>query len=184
MTALNWRLRQAIKTLNMGGTIAYPTEAVYGVGCDPWDEAAVQELLAIKQRPWSKGLILIASDFNQLQDFIEPVSADLLQQLQHTWPGAVTWLLPARANVPIYLTGMHDTIAVRVTAHPMTRRLCEAFGGAIVSTSANVTGLKPAKNVHQVRWQLPEIDYVLAGALGGADKPSQIRDGLSGEVLR
>jgi len=184
MTALNWRLRQAIKTLNMGGTIAYPTEAVYGVGCDPWDEAAVQDLLAIKQRPWSKGLILIASDFNQLQDFIEPVSADLLQQLQQTWPGAVTWLLPARADVPIYLTGMHDTIAVRVTAHPLTRQLCEAFGGAIVSTSANITGLKSAKNVHQVRWQLPDIDYVLAGALGSAEKPSQIRDGLTGEILR
>lgn len=184
MTVMNWRLRQAVRTLNMGGTIAYPTEAVFGVGCDPWDEDAVQELLEIKQRPWTKGLILIASDFNQLQDFIEPVSADLLKQLQQTWPGPVTWLLPARPDVPTYLTGTHDTIAVRVTAHPLTRQLCEAFGGAIVSTSANITGLRPASNVHQVRWQLPEIDYVLAGALGGADKPSQIRDGLSGEILR
>lgn len=184
MAALNWGLRQAVKTLNLGGTIAYPTEAVYGVGCDPWDEEAVLTLLDIKQRPWTKGLILIAADFNQLQDFIEPVSAAMLEQLQQTWPGPVTWLLPARSDVPGYLTGMHDTIAVRVTAHPLTRQLCEAFGGAIVSTSANITGLKPAMNVHQVRWQLPAIDYVLPGALGGADKPSQIRDGQTGEMLR
>jgi len=181
---MSWRLRQAVKTLNMGGTIAYPTEAVFGVGCDPWDEDAVFDLLEIKQRPWTKGLILIASDFNQLQDFIEPVSAELLKQLQETWPGPVTWLLPARETVPEYLTGQHKTIAVRVTAHPLTRQLCDAFGGAIVSTSANITGLRPAKNVHQVRWQLPAIDYVLAGALGGADKPSQIRDAQSGQILR
>lgn len=181
---MSWRIRQAVRALNMGGTIAYPTEAVFGVGCDPWNQDAVEALLAIKQRPWTKGLILIASDFNQLQDFIEPVSANLLKQLQQSWPGPVTWLLPARSDVPVYLTGKHDTIAVRVTAHPLVRQLCNAFGGAIVSTSANITGLRPAQNVHQVRWQLADIDYVLPGALGGADKPSQIRDGQSGEIVR
>ncbi|WP_438970616.1 L-threonylcarbamoyladenylate synthase [Methylophaga sp.] len=184
MTTTSWRIREAVRTLNMGGTIAYPTEAVFGVGCDPWDQEAVLDLLEIKQRPWTKGLILIASDFNQLQAFIEPVSSALLKQLQQSWPGPVTWLLPARAEVPVYLTGMHNSIAVRVTAHSQARALCDAFGGAIVSTSANITGLKPAKNVHQVRWQLPGIDYVLPGALGGADKPSQIRDGISGDIIR
>jgi L-threonylcarbamoyladenylate synthase len=184
MTSLNWRLRQAVLTLQQGGVIAYPTEAVFGVGCDPWNEEAVLDLLALKQRSWTKGLILIASDFNQLQDFIEPVSADILQQLQASWPGPVTWLLPARESVPAYLTGLHDSIAVRVTAHPLTASLCDAFGGAIVSTSANLTGRRPARNVHQVRWQLPELDYVLPGACGGADRPSQIRDALSGEIIR
>lgn len=184
MTTLNWRLRRAVQTLEAGGVIAYPTEAVYGVGCDPWNEDALLDLLEIKQRPWEKGLILIASDFNQLQDFIQPLPADLLQQVQQTWPGPVTWLVPVREEVSELLTGVHDTIAVRVTAHPLTRQLCEAFGGAIVSTSANLTGLRPAKNVHQVRWQLPHIDYVLPGSLGGARQPSQIRDARTGAILR
>lgn len=184
MTALNWRLRRALNILDAGGVIAYPTEAVYGVGCDPWDEDALIQLLMLKQRPWHKGLILIASDFNQLQDFIQPLPADTLKMVQQSWPGPVTWLLPVREEVSPLLTGEHDTIAVRVTAHPLTRQLCEAFGGPIVSTSANVAGIRPAKNVHQVRWQLPGIDYVLPGALGGASRPSEIRDARTGAVLR
>ncbi|HEC74415.1 MAG TPA: tRNA threonylcarbamoyladenosine biosynthesis protein RimN [Methylophaga aminisulfidivorans] len=184
MTHTTWRIREAVKHLNAGEVIAYPTEAVFGVGCDPWDEEAILQLLAIKQRPWHKGLILIAADFNQLQDFIKPVSAEVLEQLNQTWPGPVTWLLPVRENVPFLLTGLHDTIAVRVTDHPQTRALCEQFGGAIVSTSANLTGLRPAKNVHQVRWQLPDVDYVLGGSLGGNKNPSQIRDAQTGAIIR
>lgn len=184
MTAPSWRLRRAVQTLEAGGIIAYPTEAVFGVGCDPWDDDALIDLLTIKQRPWHKGLILIAADFNQLQDFIQPLAAETLKQVQQSWPGPVTWLLPVREEVSPLLTGEHDTIAVRVSAHPLVRELCEAFGGAIVSTSANIAGLRPAKNVHQVRWQLPEVDYVLPGALGGATKPSEIRDARTGAKLR
>ncbi len=184
MTALTWRLRRALNTLDAGGVIAYSTEAVYGVGCDPWDESALMQLLMLKQRPWHKGLILIASDFNQLQDFIQPLPADTLKKVQQSWPGPVTWLLPVREEVSPLLTGEHDTIAVRVTAHPLTRQLCEAFGEPIVSTSANMAGMRPAKNVHQVRWQLPDIDYALPGALGGASRPSEIRDARTGAVLR
>ena len=110
--------------------------------------------------------------------------AQTLKLLQQTWPGPVTWLLPVREAVSELLTGEHDTIAVRVTAHQQTRDLCEAFGGAIVSTSANLTGVRPAKNVHQVRWQLPGLDYVMPGSLGGASKPSQIRDARTGAILR
>lgn len=184
MTAPTWRLRRAVQTLEAGGVIAYPTEAVFGVGCDPWDDNALIDLLTLKQRPWHKGLILIASDFNQLQDFIQPLPAEMLKQVQQSWPGPVTWLLPVRQEVSPLLTGEHSTIAVRVTAHPLAQKLCRAFDGAIVSTSANIAGLRPAKNVHQVRWQLPGIDYVLPGALGGASRPSEIRDAETGAKLR
>lgn len=184
MTAPTWRLRRAVQTLEAGGVIAYPTEAVFGVGCDPWDDNALIDLLTLKQRPWHKGLILIASDFNQLQDFIQPLPAEMLKQVQQSWPGPVTWLLPVRQEVSPLLTGEHSTIAVRVTAHPLVQKLCRAFDGAIVSTSANIAGLRPAKNVHQVRWQLPGIDYVLPGALGGASRPSEIRDAETGAKLR
>jgi len=181
---MQWRIKQAVASLNHGGVIAYPTEAVYGLGCDPWDQDAVLRLLAIKQRPWQKGLIIIAADFNQLQDFIEPVSADILQHLNATWPGPTTWLLPVRSEVPLYLTGEHDTIAVRVTAHKQTAELCRAFGGAIVSTSANRAGMPPVKQANQVRRQLPEVDYILSGQCQGSDRPSEIRHALTGEKLR
>jgi L-threonylcarbamoyladenylate synthase len=180
----SWTIRQAIKTLRHGGIIAYPTEAVFGLGCDPWDEAAVLRLLDIKQRPSHKGLILIASDFNQLTDFIEPLSPEILQQLEATWPGPVTWLLPAKASTPDYLTGKHNTLAVRVTAHPIARQLCLAAGHALVSTSANIAGMPPAKTSRQVRWQLPHIDSIVTGHCGKAAQPSQIRDAQTGNRLR
>jgi L-threonylcarbamoyladenylate synthase len=180
----DWQLRQACHALNDDGVIAYPTEAVFGVGCDPWSETAIIKLLAMKRRPFEKGLILIAADFNQLQDFIQPLSADILAKITQSWPGPNTWLLPVQSHVSSFLTGGRDTLAVRVTAHPLAAELCRRFGGPLVSSSANITGLRPAKNVHQVHWQLPELDYVLPGALGGATKPSTIRDALSDEVLR
>jgi L-threonylcarbamoyladenylate synthase len=98
----SWSIRQAVKTIRKGGVIAYPTEAVFGLGCDPWDEMAVARILDIKQRPWQKGLILIASDFNQLTDFIAPLSTETLQQLEDTWPGPVTWLLPAAETTRLF----------------------------------------------------------------------------------
>lgn len=184
MNFSTWQLRQACLALQEEGVIAYPTEAVFGVGCDPSSETAIIKLLAMKRRPLEKGLILIAADFNQLQDFIQPLSADILAKVTQSWPGPNTWLLAVRESVSPLLTGGRDTLAVRVTAHPLAAELSRQFGGPLVSSSANITGLKPAKNVHQVRWQLPELDYVLPGALGGASKPSTIRDAVTGEVLR
>ncbi|RKZ79675.1 MAG: threonylcarbamoyl-AMP synthase [Gammaproteobacteria bacterium] len=184
MMTTNWRIRQAVKTLNNGGVIAYPTEAVYGLGCDPWNEDAVIRLLTIKQRPWNKGLIIIAADFNQLQPFIEPVSPSLLSQLESSWPGPTTWLLPVRSDVPDILYGEHDTIAIRVTAHKQTAELCRAANSALVSTSANITGMRPAKTVHQVRWQMPDVDYVLPGQCSGSLNPTEIRNARTGEKIR
>ena len=180
----SWRIRQAVKALEQGGVIAYPTESVFGLGCDPWDEAAAMKLLTIKQRAWEKGLILIAADFNQLQDFIQPVANEILKQLEESWPGPVTWLLPAKSDVPAYLTGEHQTIAVRVTAHKQTADLCRAFGNAIISTSANLAGLPPAKTTQDVRWTIPDLDYVLPGLCSGSNTPSEIRDAQTGKRIR
>jgi L-threonylcarbamoyladenylate synthase len=180
----SWRIRQAVKALELGGVIAYPTESVFGLGCDPWDENAVMKLLTIKQRAWEKGLILIAADFNQLQDFIMPVSTEILEQLELTWPGPVTWLLPAQPDIPAYLTGEHQTIAVRVTAHKQTADLCRALDSAIISTSANLAGLPPAKTTQDVRWSFPDLDYVLPGMCSGSDTPSEIRDAQTGNRIR
>ena len=182
---LQHRLRVAARALANGGVVAHPTEAVYGLGCDPWDRDAVGRILAIKGRSASKGLILIAADPTQLAPFVEPLPAPRMAEILGSWPGPNTWLLPARHTTPAWLTGRFDTLAVRVTAHPLAAGLCRSYGGAIVSTSANRAGKAPARSAFQVRRALDRTpDYVLAGACGGADRPSTIRDGRTGRVLR
>ena len=168
----------------MGGVLAYPTEAVYGLGCDPTNEQAVGRILSIKQRDWRKGLILIAADFSQLQSYVKPLTAAQRLQIEAAWPGPVTWLLPTLPHVPRYLRGHHETLAVRVTAHPLASALCRAWGGALVSTSANRSGRPPARTALMVRKQLGRtVDFVLSGAAGQARLPSEIR-ALDGRVIR
>ena len=179
------QLRAACHALHGGGVIAYPTEAVWGLGCAPLDQAACERLLQLKQRDWRKGLILIAADFAQLRPYVEDLSAMQLRPALETWPGPATWLLPTAAHTPVWVRGTHDSVAVRVTAHPVAAALCRAYGGAIVSTSANRAGQTPALSVAQLRRRFgTQIDAVVAGALGGLDKPTTIRDLLSGTLLR
>ena len=179
-----FNLRRAARVLEAGGVIAYPTEAVYGLGCDPLNADAVGRLLEIKQRPVEKGLILIASHFSQLSRFVQPPAPDVQQRLDETWPGPVTWLLPAEPTTPRWLRGDHRTLAVRVTAHPLASAICATFGGAIVSTSANAAGRPPARSALQARIRCPGVDLVVAGKTGPLAQPTQIRDALSGRVLR
>jgi L-threonylcarbamoyladenylate synthase len=181
-----WQLRVARRVLQAGGVIAYPTEAVYGLGCDPWSATAVA-LLAIKQRPAHKGLILVAADQAQLDPFVDwsSLPAGRRPAVLASWPGPVTWLLPAHPGVPGWLRGRHASIAVRVSAHPVVRDLCSCFGGALVSTSANRAGMPPARSALTVERTLGgAVDYLLHGDLGGLTRPTEIRDGSTGEVVR
>ena len=179
-----FRLRHAADVLRGGGVIAYPTEAVFGLGCDPLNQQAVMRLLTIKQRPVDKGLILIAGHWSQLQPFLEPVADDIRVQLEQSWPGPVTWVLDALPQTPSWLRGQHSTLAVRVTAHPLAAALCDAFGGAIVSTSANASARPPARSVLQARLRCPAADLFVAGATGGRQRPSEIRNPYTGARLR
>lgn len=180
-----WHLRLAVRRLRAGGVIAYPTEAVYGLGCEPLDGQAVLRLLAIKKRTLDKGLILLAASCSQLRPFVEYPSEGVMKRVTSTWPGATTWLLPVRPSVPGWLTGKYQTLAVRVTAHPQAAALCELYGGPVVSTSANVSGLPPARNALRVRIGLGNaIDYILPGRVGFERCPSQIRDSITGNLVR
>lgn len=183
---LQHRLRLAARVIAAGGVVAYPTEAVYGLGCDPWNEAAVARLLRIKRRDPAKGLILIAADPAQLAPFVLPLPPERMAEILGTWPGPNTWLLPVHPRTPDWLSGRFDTLAVRVTAHPLAAGLCRACGGAIVSTSANVADRPPARTARRVRLAFREDgpDLIVAGACGGADRPSTIREGRTGRVLR
>ena len=175
----------AVEQLRDGQVIAYPTEAVYGLGCDPFNESAVRKLLALKGRHESAGLVLIASDYFQLQPWISPVDSNLIDKARQTWPGPVTWLFPRANDVPDYVAGHHDTIAVRITSHKTSRELCQAFGSALISTSANHTAAMPARSVGEVeKYFGQQLGGVLAGALGGAKNPSEIRDLITGDTIR
>lgn len=171
----------AAEVIRAGGVIAYATEYCFGLGCDPRNRPAVMRLLRIKRRAPGKGLIVIAALPEQLGPYVSAVP----DQVAATWPGPHTWLLPSRAGVPGWLTGGSDRIALRVTAHPQAAALCRAAGMAITSTSANRSGQKPARSYRETVQRLgTEVDYVLPGFVGEARAPTEIRDAVTGEIVR
>jgi len=179
------QLKAACRALRRGGVIAYPTEAVWGLGCEPLDQRACLRLLDMKKREWQQGLILVASHFEQLAPFVEAPSNNAMKRATATWPGPATWIFPATDHCPMWISGDHDGVAVRVSNHPVIRALCEAHGGPIVSTSANTSGRPPAMTPVQVRLYFGEdLDYLLPGALGHLARPTTIRDVATGHILR
>lgn len=182
---MQWHIKQAARVADEGGIIAYPTEAVFGLGCNPLDAAAVLRLLLLKHRGIEHGLILVAADRDQLEDYIDFPGGKSGKAIDASWPGPVTWLVPARPWVPYWLTGDHDTLAVRVSDHSTVQSLCREFAGPLVSTSANVHGHRPARNALQVRRAFgARIDYLVSGETGKLEKPTEIRDALSGKIVR
>lgn len=180
-------LANVVAALHRGGVIAYPTEGVWGLGCDPHDEAAVMRLLALKQRDVAKGLILIASSEAQLAPFIDTASlgGSQLAEVRASWPGPNTWIMPASKDAPSWITGAHDGIAVRVTAHPLVCALCDGFGGALVSTSANIASEPSPRTREELDPRIVAgVDAVTDGETLGRAQPSTIRDARSGAVLR
>ena len=142
--------REAARYINQGKVIAYPTEAVFGLGCDPLNPHAVARILQIKQRHVSKGLILIAADFEQLLPFVAPVDSEILAPALESWPGPNTWIFPARSKTPHWLTGNHNSIAVCVTDHPVARKLCRVANTALGATRANRSRQQSARSARQV----------------------------------
>jgi L-threonylcarbamoyladenylate synthase len=180
-------LLDAAKSFADGGIIAYPTEAVFGLGCDPDNEQAIIRLLAIKQRSADKGLILLASDYYQLQPFIDEqnFSQNKLGEVKSRWPAALTQIMPAKKSISTLLTGGRNTIAVRITQHPEVIDLCRLTKKAIISTSANLSGQATAHSWQQVENQFAnKIDYLLKGKTLGLLQPTTIIDALTGKVLR
>lgn len=163
--------------------LAYPTEGVWGLGCLPDRPDAVRRLLDVKQRDPDKGLILIAARCEDLEPYIHPLDGG--QQAKLESPGEpVTWLVPAAEGVSALLRGTHATQAVRITRHSLCRALCLEVG-ALVSTSANPEGTSPARTSEEVDEMFGStIDGIVEGPLGGASGPSEIRDLLTGRVIR
>lgn len=178
-------VQRALRALAADGIVAYPTEGVWGLGCDPANPWAVGRLLAAKRRAADKGLILIAANFESLAPYVEIPSQRALRRALSRWPGPTTWLFPASEYAPPWITGAHTGVAVRVTAHPVAARLCRAWGGALVSTSANRSGEPPAAGPTQVRLRFRNsLDALVPGPLGGHSGPTTIRDLATGHIIR
>lgn len=178
-------LADAAAAIRAGGIVAYPTEGVWGLGCDPANEEAVERLIALKGRDAGKGLILLAAEEGQLAPWIAPFNPAMANRVRGTWPGPVTWIVPARADCPGRLTGGRATLAVRITAHPPARALCVAAGTALVSTSANPSGHPPLAGAKDLRETFGSaLDAILEGPLGGLGGPTEIRDLQTGRILR
>jgi L-threonylcarbamoyladenylate synthase len=189
MTISKNELSQAILALTTQGVIAYPTESVFGLGCDPDCDVAIQKILDLKQRPAHKGLILIAANIEQLQNYADfsSLNAEQLNNIKATWPGPFTWVVPTQPSLSKLVCGDFDSIAVRVTKHPVVQALCQAFGKPIISTSANLSGLEAcirAQQVQQMFINNPLLDYVIEQPVTGLKNPSQIHDALTGKRLR
>ena len=186
MSKLSESLSAASSVIHNGGVIAYPTEAVWGLGCDPWNQQAVEKILEIKRRPVEKGLIVVASSQEQIAPLLETLSNEQKELLNATWPGPVTWLIPdTRKWAPDWVRGEHTSIAVRVSAHTLVKELCETWGKPLVSTSANRAGEDALTEQADVVSQLgEELDLVVDGKVGESSSPSQIRDLVTGNILR
>ena len=177
----------AAALLRRGGVLAYPTEAVFGLGCDPHDRAAFERLFALKQRRSTQGALLIAADFSQIERYIDltAVPDAVLQQVHASWPSPHTWIFPRSAEVPDWVAGSHAGIALRVTAHAPAAALCRAYSSALVSTSSNPHGQPPARAADVVAQYFGDaLDGLLKAPLGGQQSPTVIRDALSGAIIR
>lgn len=176
-------LRRAAQTIHNGGVVAYPTEGVFGLGCDPNQHEAVLRILTLKQRDVSAGLILIAADRDQLDGWINP-TADEQSALSAT-NKFITWVVTADPRCPDWITGGRSTCAVRITQHPIAAALCREAGMPLVSTSANRHGHIAAVSTLAVRRTFAQsVDYILPGSTGAATGPSEIRIARTGAVLR
>lgn len=175
------QISQAKTIIQHGGIIAYSTETVLGLGCDPNNEQAVKKILWLKSRAVTNGLIILVDSIESLKKYTKPLSRE--QHTTITSTKNTTWLIPANSNAPYWIVGEHNNIAIRITNHSTSKPLsCAAHG--IVSTSANISSYKILQDQTEIRdWFGPHVDYMIIGE-SGSNTPSEIRNLLSGEKLR
>lgn len=179
------KIEEIADLVRKGGVIAYPTEAVFGLGCDPDNEDAIQRILYLKQRAIEKGLIVITSQLTFVEKYLLPITQEDKDLLNTVTDQPISWLVPAKTTTSPFLRGTFSSLAIRKTTHPACYNLCEALQHALVSTSANPQGASPATSVEEVEHYFGnDLDGILDAPLGDADKPSQLIDLHSKRILR
>jgi len=171
--ATDFCIRHAAHIIRNGGIIAYPTDTVYGLGCDPYNVDAVKKINQIKQRPTKKHFILLASDIQLVQPLFDSSDSQKRLITENTEP--TSWVVEASSNVPDWLTNNSGTITIRISQHPVIKKLCSALDRPIISTSANISGKSPAKTgleLHQFFHN--KVDKILLASQSLSTKPSKI----------
>jgi len=179
-----WALNRLVHALSRGAVIGYPTDTIWGFGCDPLEPHSVARILQIKQRPVDKGLILLSSRLEYCDAYIklDQAQRDIIQA-----PAEVptTWLVEASDACPPWIRGNHATVAMRITDHPLLGYLCERLQSPLVSTSANHAGKATVRSSLQLRRQFGnQLDFVVTGFDTGGARPSEIKSLASGKLLR
>lgn len=170
-------LNRVAEVIRQGGVIAYPTDTFYGLGCDPFNEAAIERLFAIKQREWDKPILLIISDPSFVVWLTSERNERFERLSQHFWPGPLTLVLRASERLPSTLTGETGTIGIRLPDHALCRRIVNAAGGVLTGTSANLTGQPSAATAEGVQNQLGEtLDLIVDGGPTPGGAPSTVLD--------
>lgn len=178
------KIDQVVKVLQQGGVILYPTEGVWGLGCDPFNAIAARRLLKIKKRNINKGLILIAANWRQVKDLVQ-INLAICTNIKAKNKQPITWVFPATKKVPAWITGKFNSVAIRVTSHTLAKSLCKKFGGPVVSTSANLAHQKPAKYLKQVDKNIiSQVDFILSGKTGTLCGPTTICDVITNKIIR
>ncbi|MAV26319.1 MAG: tRNA threonylcarbamoyladenosine biosynthesis protein RimN [Gammaproteobacteria bacterium] len=170
--------------LRAGGVIAYPTEGVWGLGGLPANEEAVRRILTLKDRPVEAGLILVAGEISQVEPYLGQLTIKERERLVDHWPGPVTLLIPDTEIAPNWIRGQHESVAIRVSMHPTIQALCDAVGGPIVSTSANPSGLEPARTSSEAEAYFGSSVVYVEGQTAGMGKPSRIIELRTGREIR
>ncbi len=173
--ASDFSIRHAAHIIKNGGIIAYPTDTIYGLGCDPYNIDAVEQLNIIKRRPSNKQFILLAGHVNQVKDLLLIDQNDQIKITKNTEP--TSWVVNASPTAPEWLTDDNNALTIRISKNDTVRKLCEALGHAIISTSANLSGKRPAENTFYLHKLFHStIDKILA-----TNKP---HSGKSSKVIR
>lgn len=179
-----WRLKQISRQLLHGAVIAYPTDTIWGLGCHPGLEQAVIRINILKNRPRQKSLILLSSDHDFFQGYLEDNMIDRLISADST-ERPTTWIVPASPRCPPWLASINDTLAVRVSKRPPIEALCKPIGSPIISTSANLSGTPAVRNSIQAHSRFHHgTDYIIEGFASGSQKASRIKNLLTGQILR
>ncbi|NDU85584.1 MAG: Sua5/YciO/YrdC/YwlC family protein [Ferrovum sp.] len=189
---MDWKTRSLRSHLKGGGVLAYPTRAVYGLGCDPRSQRGLRRLLRLKQRPAHKGMIVVSDALARLQPFHMPLSSAEQARCLSRWPGGHTWLIPASRRVSGLLRGRarglgadrRPRVALRQDDYVAVQRLCHRLGMALVSTSANRSGQRPLGTTRACQRLFGHQVRVLSGRTQRHARPSTIQDLMTGKAVR
>jgi L-threonylcarbamoyladenylate synthase len=178
--ASDFSIRHAAHIVKNGGIIAYPTDTIYGLGCDPYNADAVERLNVIKRRSSNKQFILLAGHINQVKDLLLFDKSEQKKITANAEP--TSWVVNATPTTPEWLTrssnkGDNDnhTLTIRISKNDTVRKLCDALGHAIISTSANLSGKRPAENTFYLHKLFHStVDKILATNKPLTSKPSKV----------